>query len=60
MVREEFLPLLAEQGLAADRPGLLGWSMGGLGVLMLGAELDRDAAGAGGQPRAVAGVRPGR
>ncbi len=42
MVREEFLPLLAEQGLAADRPGLLGWSMGGLGVLMLGAELDRD------------------
>ena len=42
MVREEFLPLLAEQGLDADRPGLLGWSMGGLGVLMLGAELDRD------------------
>jgi enterochelin esterase-like enzyme len=42
MVREEFLPLLAEQGLAADRPGLLGWSMGGLGVLMLGAELETD------------------
>jgi enterochelin esterase-like enzyme len=39
MMREEFLPLLAERGLAAETPGLLGWSMGGLGVLMLGAEL---------------------
>jgi S-formylglutathione hydrolase FrmB len=39
MLLEEFLPMLGERGLAADRPGLLGWSMGGLGALMLGAEL---------------------
>jgi enterochelin esterase-like enzyme len=44
MVREEFLPLLRDQGLDASAPGLLGWSMGGLGVLMLGAELAADGA----------------
>jgi enterochelin esterase-like enzyme len=39
MVVEEFLPMLAERGLratAADRIGLLGWSMGGYGALRLG------------------------
>jgi S-formylglutathione hydrolase FrmB len=44
MVREEFLPMLGEQGLDVSTPGLLGWSMGGLGVLMLGAELAADGA----------------
>ncbi len=44
MVREEFLPLLGEQGLDVSAPGLLGWSMGGLGVLMLGSELAADGA----------------
>ena len=41
MVVDEFLPLLARQGLDVDLPGFLGWSMGGYGVLhiagMLGA-----------------------
>ena len=39
MVVDEFLPLLAERGLRAtpdDRIGLLGWSMGGYGALLLG------------------------
>lgn len=36
MVLEEFLPLLARQGLATDRVGLFGWSMGGYGALRLG------------------------
>jgi enterochelin esterase-like enzyme len=44
MVREEFLPLLGERGLDVSAPGLLGWSMGGLGVLMLGTELAADGA----------------
>lgn len=45
MVVEEFLPLLAERGLRAgvtDRIGLLGWSMGGYGVLRLGGLLGPD------------------
>lgn len=36
MVRDELLPLLAARGLRTDRLGLLGWSMGGYGVLHLG------------------------
>ena len=39
MVVDELLPLLAGRGVAAgpeDRIGLLGWSMGGYGVLHLG------------------------
>ena len=39
MVVDELLPLLAERGVATgptDRIGLLGWSMGGYGVLHLG------------------------
>jgi enterochelin esterase-like enzyme len=35
MVREEFLPLLAEHGLDTDRLGLFGWSMGGYGALLM-------------------------
>lgn len=37
MVHEEFLPLLADRGL--HLAGVLGWSMGGLGALVLGARL---------------------
>lgn len=43
MVLEEFVPALASRGLALA--GLLGWSMGGLGALMLGARLDAAARG---------------
>jgi hypothetical protein len=35
MLTDEFLPLLAEQGLATEPFGLLGWSMGGYGALLL-------------------------
>jgi poly(3-hydroxybutyrate) depolymerase len=48
MVRDDFLPLLARLGLDVTRLGLLGWSMGGYGALLL-------AAGMGpGRVRAVA------
>lgn len=39
MVLDEFLPLLARQGLRTDRVGLMGWSMGGYAALRLGAGL---------------------
>ena len=39
MVLDEFLPLLADQGLATARVGLMGWSMGGYAALRLGAVL---------------------
>jgi enterochelin esterase-like enzyme len=39
MVREEFLPVLADLGLDAAEPPFLGWSMGGLGALRLSAEV---------------------
>jgi len=35
MLREEFLPLLADRGLDTDRLGLFGWSMGGYGALLM-------------------------
>ncbi|HEX7835529.1 MAG TPA: alpha/beta hydrolase-fold protein [Pseudolysinimonas sp.] len=35
MVTDEFIPLLAEHGLATDRVGFLGWSMGGYGSLLI-------------------------
>jgi hypothetical protein len=41
MVVEELWPLMAERGVAPDRFGLLGWSMGGYGVLHLGGLLGR-------------------
>ena len=39
MVVEEFLPLLRAKGLATDRIGLIGWSMGGYGALLLATRL---------------------
>jgi S-formylglutathione hydrolase FrmB len=35
MVVEELLPMLGRRGLATDRVGLFGWSMGGYGALLL-------------------------
>lgn len=35
MVKDEFLPLLADRGLDTRRLGLFGWSMGGYGALLL-------------------------
>ena len=37
MLHDEFLPLLADRGLSLA--GVLGWSMGGLGALLLGSRL---------------------
>jgi S-formylglutathione hydrolase FrmB len=39
MVLEEFLPMLRDRGLDTARPALLGWSMGGYGVLYLAMQL---------------------
>ena len=47
MVVDELLPLLAGKGLATDRIGLIGWSMGGYGALLMASKLG---------PRRVAGV----
>ncbi|MBF4575608.1 esterase [Frondihabitans sp. VKM Ac-2883] len=41
MVVDEFLPLLAARGLDVSRIGLLGWSMGAFGALLLGSQLGR-------------------
>jgi S-formylglutathione hydrolase FrmB len=38
MLTAEFLPLLAKRGLRTDRYGVLGWSMGGYGALLLATE----------------------
>ncbi|CAN5491196.1 alpha/beta hydrolase-fold protein [soil metagenome] len=42
MVVDEFLPLLAQYRLDIGRIGLLGWSMGGYGALLLGSQLGPD------------------
>lgn len=42
MVVDEFLPLLADQGVDVRRIGFLGWSMGGYGALSLAGRLGRD------------------
>lgn len=47
MVVQDLLPLLAGKGLATDRIGLIGWSMGGYGALLLASTLG---------PSRVAGV----
>jgi pimeloyl-ACP methyl ester carboxylesterase len=47
MVVDELLPLLGGKKLATDRVGLIGWSMGGYGVLLLASRLG---------PTKVAGV----
>ena len=39
MVTDEFLPLLGKHGLDVGRIGLLGWSMGGYGALLLAQRL---------------------
>ena len=39
MVRDEFLPLLAEHGMDTSRVAFLGWSMGGYGAMLLGSQL---------------------
>ena len=39
MVLDEFIPLLAEQGLDTSRVGFLGWAMGGYGAMLLGSRL---------------------
>jgi hypothetical protein len=39
MVLEELIPMLGEQGLDTSRVGFMGWSMGGYGALLLGAQL---------------------
>jgi len=41
MVIDELLPLLASKTLATDRVGLIGWSMGGYGALLLASRLGR-------------------
>ncbi|MGH3373482.1 MAG: alpha/beta hydrolase [Actinoallomurus sp.] len=52
MIERDLLPFLGEQGLSADRIGVLGWSIGGRGALWF-------AAGAGpGLVRVVAAASP--
>lgn len=46
MLTAELLPLLAKRGLRTDRYGVLGWSMGGYGALLLATE-SRQVAAAG-------------
>lgn len=47
MVIEDLLPLMRSQGMATDRVGLIGWSMGGYGALLMATKLG---------PARVAGV----
>ncbi|HEX7536041.1 MAG TPA: alpha/beta fold hydrolase [Dermatophilaceae bacterium] len=47
MVVDDLLPLLAAKGLATGRIGLIGWSMGGYGALLMASRLG---------PKRVAGV----
>jgi pimeloyl-ACP methyl ester carboxylesterase len=42
MVTDELLPILHDQGLNTSRIGLLGWSMGGYGALLLAGRLGAD------------------
>lgn len=39
MVIEELLPLMGHEGCAIDRVGLIGWSMGGYGALLMASRL---------------------
>lgn len=62
MVVEELLPLLAGHGLATgvtDRLGLLGWSMGGYGALLLAETLGARRVAAVGAMSAALWERPG-
>jgi poly(3-hydroxybutyrate) depolymerase len=49
MVMDDFVPFLGKQGLDVSRIGLLGWSMGGYGALLLAATMG---------PSRVAAVAP--
>lgn len=44
MITEELLPLLERQGAHTDRFGVIGWSMGGYGALVLAETAERAAA----------------
>ena len=60
MLLTELLPRLAERGLRTERIGLIGWSMGGYGALLLAERhADRLAAVAAVEPSALAGLRRG-
>jgi len=39
MVIEDLLPLMGSRGMATDRIGLIGWSMGGYGALLMASKL---------------------
>jgi len=41
LIRDHFLPMLADRGYDVHRPGIIGWSMGGYGALLMATELDR-------------------
>jgi S-formylglutathione hydrolase FrmB len=41
LVIEELLPVMGRKGLATDRIGLIGWSMGGYGALLIATTLGR-------------------
>lgn len=45
MLTREFLPMLQKRGLETQRIGVLGWSMGGYGSLLLARESHRTALG---------------
>lgn len=64
MLTEELLPLLKERGLNTSRIGVLGWSMGGYGALLLARESHRKnlkntdvAAAAAGSPALFSGYK---
>ncbi|TWD81984.1 S-formylglutathione hydrolase FrmB [Kribbella amoyensis] len=63
MLTAELLPLLAERGLRTDRYGVLGWSMGGYGALLLAADAGDRVVAAGAMSPALwheyADVAPG-
>ncbi|WP_238173548.1 alpha/beta hydrolase [Kribbella speibonae] len=61
MLDQEFLPLLARRGLLTSRFGVLGWSMGGYGALLLGPSARAVAVGALSPAlwRSYADVQPG-
>jgi hypothetical protein len=43
MITQEFLPMLGKLGMRTDAVGVLGWSMGGYGALLLAREAHRGA-----------------
>jgi hypothetical protein len=45
MITDELLPRVADEGLAVDRVGVTGWSMGGYGSLLMARESERGRLG---------------